>query len=586
MIKHTTYSVAFPTSGVSLKGQFSPQPGLTAVIGPNGVGKTFGSIELTRYLLYGKKALRGAAADYKSLDAQGTYTIRGVDYTIKRSAKHESITDSTGHVLATGAEAVTLKVEELMGYGLAVFDITNASVQKQADLIGRLLPSKRKQLIDEVVGITSVKDVEKALRDEASVLKREAEALSRQLREPEKPDEAEHRPVVTIEHHLTTSRALRREYDDLVGQIKSLPDVPQKPARPRPTMEMIREVEVHERERAANRKEFLRLDRIMQRAMLYTTYTREDLQAARDRNSLRELLANQIECPKCAHEFVPGHGHVELPEGPDLTSDEILSHERGIKMREEHDEAYKTQQAIPSLEDRSQELKQLEQDDRDWEQYEYNLAQFDKIESQNERVQAELSELDQPLSHDELDELANELMEARLYEAAVARYEEDVRRFEELSTQIKEKLRLADEFKKGSESLSDARAVLKANLAPIMSRIASELITDMTHGKLSSVVIDEDMEITVNGQGIETLSGGGETVANLAIRLAIGQALVSRTFPVFLGDEMDADADDSRREAVVEALRSLLAGDRLTQVVLVTHRGVEDADHILDLGST
>jgi DNA repair exonuclease SbcCD ATPase subunit len=108
----------------------------------------------------------------------------------------------------------------------------------------------------------------------------------------------------------------------------------------------------------------------------------------------------------------------------------------------------------------------------------------------------------------------------------------------------------------------------------------------MTNGKYSEVIVDDDMEITVNGQSIETLSGGNETVANIALRLALGQVLVVETFPVFLGDEMDAFADESRREAVAEAMAALLDKGHLKQVILVTHRGVAAADHVIDLGNT
>src|SRR3546814_8726110 len=87
-----------------------------------------------------------------------------------------------------------------------------------------------------------------------------------------------------------------------------------------------------------------------------------------------------------------------------------------------------------------------------------------------------------------------------------------------------------------------------------LSRVATSLIHQMTNGVLTSVEVDEDMNIMVDGQDIATLSGAGATVANLAIRIGLGRVLVSRIFPVFIGDEIDSDMDAARAEATAVAL--------------------------------
>lgn len=189
-----------------------------------------------------------------------------------------------------------------------------------------------------------------------------------------------------------------------------------------------------------------------------------------------------------------------------------------------------------------------------------------------------------PVSQAVLDALQDELVASQVYEAARERYDTDKLLYETLTAEIAEKQRMAEEYTKGGQALADARATLKAYLAPSLSRVASALIRDMTHGKHESIIVDEDMEITVSGQRIETLSGGAETVANIALRIALGRVLVSSTFPVFLGDEMDGDADDVRREAVLEALVSLK--EHLSQIILITHRGADVADHVIDFGYT
>ena len=65
------------------------------------------------------------------------------------------------------------------------------------------------------------------------------------------------------------------------------------------------------------------------------------------------------------------------------------------------------------------------------------------------------------------------------------------------------------------------------------------------------VEVDEDFEILIDGQPINTLSGSGKAVANLAVRIALGQILTNKVFSVFFADEVDAAMDDDRSELMV-----------------------------------
>lgn len=585
MLTSITYSVVFPISGVTLEGKFQPQPGITAVIGPNGVGKTFTSIELARYLLYGKAALRGAASDYKKLDAVGVFVIRDATYTIKRSAKKEEILDAAGEILAIGADAVTKKVTELMGYGLGVFDVCNASVQKHADMFGSMKPSERKRMIDEVVNLTSAELVEKACRGEANTLKREAEALTRQLTVPEEPK----RPAGYI-----PSEKLAEEYEReeekfnraqrIANKMRPAFDL-SKPTKPRPNplvIEALRDADEEFRGVEQRRKE---LQRIADNPPI-PEYTQEQLDAALTRLTLQDIKQGEVECPECHTSFVPGHGHVELPDGPDLKKHEIKQHAQHILDAQAAQEAYAEIQTLGNPKDVSEELKQTLNLQAEWEAYDRLDAQRQAQLAANLEAEKELRAVGDIIPERELDQMKSDLFDSRYYERLLADYEKAKERYDKLSEEITELTRLSGEFRKGGEALSDARATLKAHLAPTFSRVASSLLADMTHGKLSTVEVNEDMDVMVNGQALETLSGGGETVANIALRLALGQVLVSKTFPVFFGDEMDADADNTRREAVAEAMKALIDQKYLKQIILITHRGVDIADHVVDLGNT
>lgn len=592
MLIDTTYSVEFPISNVVLKGTFSPQPGLTAVIGPNGVGKTFTTIELTRYLLYGKKALRGAAPDYKKLDATGHFVIRGAQYEITRNQKTEEIRDAIGEIMAVGATEVTKKITELMGYGLDVFDIANASVQKRADLFGQMIPSRRKQLIDEVVGLTTNEHVEKVCRTEASGLRREAEALTRQFHVPREPVRPKgYTPSAELSQKLEAARMLQTRADRIANAIRPF-EYPELPLEIRGSSRMegneIQNVEERVKEFEAFEREQTRLNNILQEPFRQPTFTNEELEIAKQRLQLKAILLDEVVCPKCGTAFVPGHDHITLPEGPDLTTKEIEIEQLALQ------KVVRFNQTASALEeliadaprDTRAELKALYHRRDIWTAYDSSMERAKAQEEINQEAYAALKELGEAPGRAALDKMADQLVDARVYEAALERYSIDQAEFTRLSGEISEKERLAKEFVRGAEELAGARADLKTLLSPVLSQVASRLIDDMTYGKLTSVEVDEDMEIEVNGQRIETLSGGGETVANIALRLALGQVLVAQTFPVFFGDEMDADADDVRRAAITDALRALVDKKHLKQIILVTHRGVDIADHVIDLGDT
>jgi len=248
----------------------------------------------------------------------------------------------------------------------------------------------------------------------------------------------------------------------------------------------------------------------------------------------------------------------------------------------EHNEALRALGRLPLPVDKAKELEALEELEAEWEMFERRMEHVVEQLAVNRKAEAALRGIGNLPSDAEIDAVADSVVEARVYEAAAAVYVNDVAQFEKLTADIAEKNRLAKEFKRGSEEMADARATLKAYLAPAISRVASSLIADMTNNTLTDVIVDEDMEITVNGQSLETLSGGAETVANIALRLALGQVLVRQTFPVFLGDEMDGDQDERRREATLEAMVALKK--RVKQLILITHRNVEVADHVIDFG--
>jgi hypothetical protein len=620
MIERLTCSAHFPISRATVIGDFQPRTGITAVVGKNGAGKTFSTIETARWLLYGKPALRGAAPDYKTAEASGVFVIRCALYEISRG-KHEWVKDSTGKTVAVGAEKVTEYLTQAMGYGLDVFDLCNAATQGNVQKLGEMRPAERKAMIDKVLRLTDAERAEKDCREEAKGHRREAETLTKTLIAPGDAPQppAGYISSTSLRGALMAMRKIRDEHEALVARRVNLQE-PTPPATDMPASVDVAALEQHERDRVA-------LDARHALVRPCEAYTGEELDAAQLRLEhatetrrrgpkptmpIGDVLAQkdiwdeiaftskinreQVTCPKCAHEFLTGRpvpptpvtslaelGRQENehrawatpladpPAGPDLTAEQITLAR----------EALLAPPLPPRLADRSEELAVARRAQAAWQVYVEAKASYDKQVEINAEIDREIEALGPVSPPSVLDSQADALNQAVAYEHAVQTHDAATSVWKETSAKIAEALRLAEEYTLGAKGIADARAVIKALIAPRISRIASALLADMTMGELRDVVVDEDMDITIGGQRIETLSGAGKTVANLALRVAMGQALVAHTFPVFLADEIDGDLDAERREATLMAIASLKK--HLKQIILITHRGADIADQVHDV---
>ena len=103
MFKSIKFEVQFrePRSGHSghFKDNHTFKEGMTIIHGPNEAGKSMRS-ELLRFALWGRKALRSKLSGYAKLNVEIEFTLKGVDYKIKRSK-------SNAHLYQAGADFAT-----------------------------------------------------------------------------------------------------------------------------------------------------------------------------------------------------------------------------------------------------------------------------------------------------------------------------------------------------------------------------------------------------------------------------------------------------------------------------------------------
>jgi DNA repair protein SbcC/Rad50 len=82
---------------------------LTGVVGPNESGKSL-IVEAVRFALFGSKALRGKAEDYRQLHVELDFVVAGVDYKVIRKPNK---VDLVG--IANGTRPVNEAILRILG---------------------------------------------------------------------------------------------------------------------------------------------------------------------------------------------------------------------------------------------------------------------------------------------------------------------------------------------------------------------------------------------------------------------------------------------------------------------------------------
>ncbi|MGQ7794647.1 hypothetical protein ACUN0C_19780, partial [Faunimonas sp. B44] len=214
--------------------------------------------------------------------------------------------------------------------------------------------------------------------------------------------------------------------------------------------------------------------------------------------------------------------------------------------------------------------------ERDLARYEQELESYRAWQAECNAKEAEATALAE--STKDLLQVQDQYQKAIVYETQLAVFDRDLVRYQETQKKVKELRDAAEAWKKAKAALVTLRSLVKQHLVPSLNRVASHLIKQMTGGQRQVIEVDEEFEITVDGQAINTLSGSGKAVANLALRIALGQVLTNNVLSLFIGDEIDASMDKDRAENTSLTLKSLAV--KVSQILLVTHKYPE-ADYYI-----
>ena len=551
--------------------------GLTGIIGQNEAGKSL-IVEAIRYALFGSAALRGKAEDYKKLHVELDFTVNGTDYTVVRKGAK---TELSGGRQASGTKPVNDAIRSILGYGLDVFDVANSCNQGNVEALSSMTPTARRAMVDRTIGLNVLDDLIAFCGTEGNAHKRSAQMLEARLVEPVEPVKPEgYVPSASIQ--LNTAEV--NEYHRLSGEVSNAPTAPAEPG-PCPVTD---DVEAHE----AHRQEVITQNARVRRELAQLEPEQMTLEEIEDHearieigNRVRQrdklLAQGHLCCPSCNHQWaVAGDALKAFDDLPEvyvpslMTMQELRQHRARLGNNEKR--AQLVEQEVPV--DRSDDLHLLVQHRARVRAYEAAKAAYDRFHEGLDEKLARLRELEG--CEDRLRELQVCKQVAVQYESDMTRYDMELQRYNLDKQAADEAAGKAEEYLQARERLQALKVSVKSHLLPSLNKVASMLLAQMTGGERAVVDVSEDFEITIDGQAIGTLSGSGKAVANLAIRIALGQILTNRVFSVFLADEVDAAMDDDRATHTAEALRRLT--DHVQQVVLVTHKRPE-VDHLFEL---
>ena len=183
-------------------------------------------------------------------------------------------------------------------------------------------------------------------------------------------------------------------------------------------------------------------------------------------------------------------------------------------------------------------------------------------------------------SSEERENLLVEFAVAKGVEAAWDQYQTQLVAYQVAVAEHATLVASSEKYLNARTAITALKIKVKTFLLPSLNKVASHFLSEMTGGERYDVVIDEDFQILIDGQPINVLSGSGKAVANLAIRLALGQILTNKMFSVFMADEIDGSMDVDRADYTANALKRLTG--LISQVILITHKRPE-TDHMIEL---
>ena len=609
--------------------------GLTRLHGENEKGKSQ-VFEMIRWALFGSKALRTSAEDYKG----GTVILTfNDDYVVTRTIGNATLYKGK-ELLARSTTAVNKKIIEIIGYGLKTFDNVNSIQQGEVEKLTKLKAEDRKKFLDELIGAAQIDSLITDYKTELSITTAElkaAEGLIVNAILPETPDVA---TLEEIEKQLDEKAEARadlrlqeRRVEQLEADMQKIMITPDH--RPESTIEEL-EKEIVEAATldAATKKARVEYPSI---ARLYDMGARE-VDVAKLKSDVAAVVAlREARVPshttQQVHDFLLKHkandAHIEVKRlqaefeayeacpGLEIQRGEIV-----LKINELLPVA-RPHSGLPSVEALKESLehikdfeaatKKLKKIESPYAQsfsgeVDFSQAKFDEIvalldtpvpnmidlynainakqkasevEEKRNRLEEEKKLLD-PIAMQTLDADISQLREARTvrqrYDADLRYYREAMDKNAATQTKIDTKRKEQAETANVVKALQGFKYYINTYFLPSVSKAASAMLVTMTNGKRKRITITDKFEITVDHQQVEAMSGSTKAIINIALRFALQFVLTKNSFSVFMADEIDGAMDENRAKYLNESMAGMT--EHIGQVIVISHKDIVAPNNI------
>lgn len=587
--------------------------GIIGIVGDNGQGKS----NLTRaiaWALYGplimEKGMNSAdivSWGEKSAEVNLNFTVDGLNYYVLRqqtgsTAYAELWNSDTANQIAYGSESVTNTIALLLGIDRVGFLASVFSRQKDLEGLASLSGPDRTKTVLRLRGLDSVTRAIESVGQEGRESKKTLTALRAALPNPRSPSEYDSdikkitAEIKTAEAELDRLMSRKREVESAVKEIvqKQNSLAPKRQAyldyvSQKATASARLESALNALEKAKVLADRPAPEQPVKPARLPNRKKRDTLAAAiaQDREYVRTLQSTinaEEVCPTCARPYANAAELVKVK--ADASRSLLQTTKRINKRAEELD-------ALDAL---------IQQEDAYWTAFErWGDLHGRWKESQDavgahekavEVAEAALAGLDPvPDVSSEYDSL---LAESRIKQAELSHVAERVaeaiaeekrlnRELDALNLERIKSISMAKELgglekrslelEVGVSQLKEFKQLQTATLIPDITTRASDILSQLTEGKYSEIVLTPEWDIQYRYEDGElktfpNLSVGERNVFALSLRLALADLQAGKIGLLVLDEVLDA-LDENRQNLTWGVVESLL--NRYSQVFMITH---------------
>lgn len=603
------------------------EKGLSRLSGPNEAGKSL-IFEMIRYALFGTKALRGSAKDYKNVEVTLVFTVGDSEYEVYRGPK-EVVLNKDNKFLARSTTAVNAKIIQIIGYGLHTFDNVNNITQNEIEKLTKMDARDRKKFLDQLVKADQIDNLIKDYAAEEKLSATEATALKAGIFNVDQPDrpkqylppEKAEAKVVEAANVVRNLEDKKAKYDLLRSQAMNLIILPD--PYPHMSAEELSNVLDRQLERKKFNQDIVRLFEASLSIHDFGQYletcrtlrqseklqkprlTREEISRNKEKwieqnnweqlTRLRQQIADMESCPRCGLSF---EGE-RAPLVEKINELEPLSRpHRGLPSPESLEEMQTAWDAWDAIEEPNPEYAGIirftgSNPSFSKEEYEQTMKQLQDLEGlptpkdvnqslaskQRAADKANYISESEKLDFSGLEDAKATLTAAIAHRQLCANYDASSvywtqvqQKNKELEDKIAKAEEDAAEKKKVVKALQDFKYYINTYFLPSVAKAGSKMLKTMTNGTRKRLSITDKFDISVDGQAVETLSGSAKALVNIALRLALQYVLTKNSFSVFMGDEIDASMDDNRAKYLSECLTNMT--DHIEQIVVISHRDI------------